>query len=208
MIRLTEGFQLQISRVYQTRNSTTQARDMAELVLFHTHSALGLGTKYPQGPGLATGLNLLTSLRVTIPVFPTALFQPYEGVFRKSGLNHRTKLVALTKSRGSFFPLSWGRFDGDIQSHIGGDDVTISYGRLVLFFLATRVVAKTAYGLSAAQRLDREFHAYAAMRSLQGIVIPRVVGLYTSKDENSMVLIMSYVGKPLETFDELNPTVI
>ncbi|KAJ7759728.1 hypothetical protein DFH07DRAFT_940064 [Mycena maculata] len=205
MIRLTDGFQLQISRVYQTRNSTTQSRDMAELVLFYAHSALGLGTKYPQGPGLATGLNMLTSLRVTIPMFPTALFQPYEGIFRKSGLNHRTKLVALTKSRSSFFPLPWGRFDGDIQSPIGGDDVTISHGRLVLLFLTARVVAKTAYGLSAVQRLDREFHAYAAMHSLQGVVIPRVVGLYTSKDENSMVLIMSYVGKPLETFGEFDP---
>ncbi|KAF7334848.1 Cysteine protease [Mycena sanguinolenta] len=93
MIRLMEGFQLQISRVYQIRNSTTQARDMAELVLFYTHSALGLGTKYPQSSRLATGLHMLTSIRVTIPVFPSALFQPYEGVFRKSGLNHRTHRV-------------------------------------------------------------------------------------------------------------------
>jgi hypothetical protein len=50
MLRLTEDFQLEISCVYKTRTSSTQARDMAELVLFYTHLALGAGYKFSQKP--------------------------------------------------------------------------------------------------------------------------------------------------------------
>ncbi|KAJ7190524.1 hypothetical protein GGX14DRAFT_382088 [Mycena pura] len=74
-----------------------------------------------------------------------------------------------------------------------------------MFFLAARVVAKTAHGPSATQRLDREFHAYAAMRALQGVAIPKVIGLYMSADYESTVLILSYAGKSLQAFSELEP---
>ncbi|KAJ7220206.1 hypothetical protein GGX14DRAFT_695242 [Mycena pura] len=127
MIRLTEDFQLQISRVYQTYESATQAKDMAELVLFYTHSALGC-------------------------------------------------------------------FDGDIQSDTGFNNVTISDGRLVC---CSRPPAST-------RKTHCLYREYAVMRSLEGVAIPRVVGLYTRENKKNMVLIlMSYTGKPLETFSEL-----
>jgi hypothetical protein len=89
------------------------------------------------------------------------------------------------------------RFDGDIQSTIAGHDVSISHGSVLFFFLAARVVAKTA------RRLRREFNAYAAMSDLQGAAIPRVVGLYGCKGKNSVVLLVTYAGKPLQTFADL-----
>ncbi|KAJ7868989.1 hypothetical protein B0H14DRAFT_2572140 [Mycena olivaceomarginata] len=48
----------------------------------------------------------LTAMRVTLPAFPTSVFQPYEGV-SSGGMIGRTKLVS--KSRGSFFPLPWAQ---------------------------------------------------------------------------------------------------
>ncbi|KAJ7927170.1 hypothetical protein B0H13DRAFT_2312769 [Mycena leptocephala] len=142
-------------------------------------------------------LRPLTSMPVMIPAFPTAVFQPYEAVFCDRGHTHRTQLVALPKPLRSFFPLRWVRFDGDIQSSIAGHDVSISHGSVLFFFLAARVVAKTA------RRLRREFNAYAAMSDLQGAAIPRVVGLYGCKGENSVVLLVTYAGKPLQTFADL-----
>ncbi|KAJ7842046.1 hypothetical protein B0H13DRAFT_1572028, partial [Mycena leptocephala] len=49
----------------------------------------------------------------------------------------------------------------------------------------------------------REFNAYAAMSDFQGAAIPRVVGLYGCKGENSVVLLVTYAGKPLQTFADL-----
>ncbi|KAJ7474562.1 hypothetical protein B0H11DRAFT_1330913 [Mycena galericulata] len=202
MLRLTTDFQLEISPVYKTHNSATQASDMAELVLFYTHSALSAGTKFSQKSQRST-LRSFTSMRVMIPAFPTAVFQPYQAVFRDRGLIHRTQLIALPKPSRSVFPLPWVRFDGDMQPRIAGHDVSISHGSVLFLFLAARVVAKTAHGYSAARRLRREFNAYAAMNDLQGAVIPRLVGLYRRKDENSMVLLITYAGKPLQTFADL-----
>ncbi|KAJ7121860.1 hypothetical protein C8R43DRAFT_1112120 [Mycena crocata] len=203
MLRLTPAFELEISRVYQIRNSSTQAMDMAELVLFYTHSALRLGTRYIHPTVSAS--TATTVLHVTLPSIPTALFQPYEGVFRQSGLKYCTKLVPLPESRPSLLPLPWVRFDGDVQSDTGCNGVTISHGHVLFLFLAARVVAKTACEPSAAQRLRHEFRAYAALRGLQGVEIPKVVGLFRRNDDNNLVLLITYAGKQLKTFAYLNP---
>ncbi|KAJ7777787.1 hypothetical protein B0H14DRAFT_3894254 [Mycena olivaceomarginata] len=41
LLRLTESLQLEMSRVYQVSGSPTQARDIAALVLFYGHAAVG-----------------------------------------------------------------------------------------------------------------------------------------------------------------------
>lgn len=194
MLRVTDSLQLEISPVYVVRESVTQAMDMTLLVLFYTHAALRVGMTYAPATGIA-------AMRVTLPAFPTSVFQPYEGEFR-GGIIGRTKLIS--KSRASFFALPWVRFDGDVQS--SSNDVTIAYGHLVFLFFASRtLVAKTAHGLSATQRLGREYNAYAVMRTLQGVVIPKVIGMYTTTDGKNTVLMMSYAGKALRAFSELEP---
>ncbi|KAF8215467.1 hypothetical protein K438DRAFT_1955439 [Mycena galopus ATCC 62051] len=201
LLRLTPDYQLEISRVYQTRHSTRQASDMAELVLFYTHSALSAGTKFSQIR--TTAIAPVTGLRVIVPSFPTHVFQPYEAVFRDHGLAHRTQLIALAKGPRSLFPLPWVHFDADTHSHILGHDVSISHGSILFLFLAARVVAKTAHGYPAIRRLRREFKAYAAMRDLQGAVIPKLVGFYRRKDDKSVVLLVTYAGTPLQNFGDL-----
>jgi hypothetical protein len=194
MLRVTDSLQLEISPVYAVRESATQAMDTTLLVLFYTHATLRAGKTY----ALATGIN---AMRVTLPAFPTSVFRPYEGVFR-GGVIGRTKLVS--KSSGSFFPLPWAWFDGNVRSN--SNDVTIAYGRLILLFVASRsLVAKTAHGPSATQRLVREYNAYTAMRTLQGTAIPTVMGMFTTKDGKNTVLMMSHAGKALRTFSDLKP---
>ncbi|KAJ7710845.1 hypothetical protein B0H17DRAFT_1027764, partial [Mycena rosella] len=174
----------------------TQATDAAILVLFYTHAALGAGKRYADAP--ARGI---TAMRVTLPAFPTWVFQPHEGVFR-GGIIGRTKLIS--KSRASFFTLPWVRFDGDVQS--SSNNVSITYGRLIFLFVASRgLIAKTAHGPTASQRLIREYNAYAAMRTLQGAAIPTVIGMFITKDGKNTVLMMSYAGKALRAFSELEP---
>ncbi|KAJ7826124.1 hypothetical protein B0H14DRAFT_2596036 [Mycena olivaceomarginata] len=147
----------------------------------------------------ATGI---TAMRVTLPAFPTSVFQPYEGVFRGGAIG-RTKLVS--KSSGSFFPLPWAWFDGNVRSN--SNHVTIAYGRLILLFVASRsLVAQTAHGPSATQRLVGEYNAYTAMRTLQGTAIPTVMGMFTTKDGKNTVLMMSHAGKALRTFSDLKPS--
>ncbi|KAJ7215254.1 hypothetical protein C8J57DRAFT_1538243 [Mycena rebaudengoi] len=196
MVRLTDTLQLEISPVYSIRESTAQVRDAEILVLFYTHAALGVGKRY--SVSRASGI---TAMRITLPAFPTSLFQSSEGIFR-GGIIGRTKLIS--KSRASFSPLPWVRFDGDVQSTSNG--VTIAYGRLIFLFVASRsLVTKSAHGPSATQRLVREYDAYAAMRTLQGAAIPKVIGMFTSKDGRNTVLMMSYAGKALRAFSELKP---
>ncbi|KAJ7772913.1 hypothetical protein DFH07DRAFT_718451, partial [Mycena maculata] len=67
------------------------------------------------------------------------------------------------------------------------------------------LVAKTAHGPSATQRLVCEYNAYTAMRTLQGTVIPTVMGMFTTKDGKNTVLMMSYAGEALKTFSDLRP---
>ncbi|KAJ7091619.1 hypothetical protein C8R44DRAFT_891440 [Mycena epipterygia] len=178
MLRLTDALQLEISPVYTTRGSMDQATDATILVLFYTHAALGAGKRYSHAP--ATGI---TAMRLTLPAFPTSL---------------------ISKSRASFFPLPWVRFDGDVQS--SSNNVSITYGRLIFLFVASRgLIVKTTHGPTASQRLIREYNAYAAMRTLQGAAIPTVIGMFITKDGKNTVLMMSYAGKALRAFSELEP---
>ncbi|KAJ7437503.1 hypothetical protein FB451DRAFT_1378575 [Mycena latifolia] len=182
MLRLTPEFQLEISPVYKVRGSATQVTDTSTLVLFYTHAALRAGATYPRASSASI------AMRVTLPAFPTSVSQPYEAL--------------RSKSRGSFLRLPWVRFDGDVQS--SSNDVTIAYGRLILFFVASRrLVAKTAYAPAATQRLVCEYDAYIAMRTLQGVAIPKVIGIFTTKDGKHTVLMMSYAGEALTAFSEL-----
>jgi hypothetical protein len=122
-------------------------------------------------------------------------------VFR-GGIIGRTKFIS--KSRASFSPLPWVRFDGDVQS--SNNDVTIAYGHLIFLFVASRsLVAKTAHGPSATQRLVCEYNAYAAMRPLQGTAIPKMIGMFSTGDGKNRVLMMSYAGKALRAFSGLQP---
>ncbi|KAJ7816603.1 hypothetical protein B0H14DRAFT_1395097 [Mycena olivaceomarginata] len=195
MVRVTDTLQLELSPVYAVRDSATQARDVALLVLFYTHAALRAGQTY------ADARAGITAMRIILPAFPTWVFEPYEGIFR-GGMIGRTKLVS--KSRGSFLPLPWAWFDGDVRS--SSNDVTIIQGRLVLLFVVSRrLIAKLAHGPSATQRLVREYNVYNAMRGLQGAAIPKMMGMYTSKDGKNTVLMMSYAGKALSAFSELEP---
>ncbi|KAJ7026399.1 hypothetical protein C8F04DRAFT_901864, partial [Mycena alexandri] len=67
------------------------------------------------------------------------------------------------------------------------------------------VVAKIAHGSAATHRLDREFLAYSALRTWQGVAIPRIFGMYTSTDKTTKVLLMSDAGKTLRDFGDLEP---
>ncbi|KAK7013592.1 hypothetical protein R3P38DRAFT_3207003 [Favolaschia claudopus] len=175
MILLTDLLQLQISPVYAIRGSNTQAADAALLVLFYAHAALGAGTKYPRR-------SEVTAMHVTLPVFPTSVFQPYEG---------RDLSPDLVSVRSDV--------------HSSNNEVTITYGRLVfLFFASTTLIAKTAHGPSANQRLLREYDVYHALRLWQGVAIPKLVGVFVTGDGRNTVLLLSYTGKALKAFSELN----
>ncbi|KAJ7190501.1 hypothetical protein GGX14DRAFT_483096 [Mycena pura] len=187
---------LEVSPVYRVRGSRalTQAADMAALSLFYTFAAIRRGFVYPPS-------NTSVVWSVRIPEFPPAIFQPYQGVFLDKGLTERTKLGAISKFKGSILPLRWLGLYGNVQCT--GNDVTVADGFLYLFFLAARVVAKTAHAPSAARRLEHEFRAYSALRSLQGVAIPRFLGLYISEDQDKTVLLTSHAGKSLRDFGEL-----
>ncbi|KAJ6483468.1 hypothetical protein DFH09DRAFT_1340469 [Mycena vulgaris] len=82
----------------------------------------------------------------------------------------------------------------------------LTSGRLIFLFVASRgLIAKTAHGPTASQRLIREYNAYTAMRTLQGAAIPTVIGMFITKDGKNTVLMMSYAGKALRAFSELEP---
>ncbi|KAJ7714829.1 hypothetical protein DFH07DRAFT_974358 [Mycena maculata] len=191
LVRLRPSLQLEISEVYSIRNSPTQLEDIAILVLFCTLATAGQGTSYPQQTEV---------WRVHIPQFPTWVLQPYQGVFWDGARKQQTKFC---KPRNSFLlPLSWLGLEGEVQ--LAANDVSITHGQLLLFFLAAHVVAKIAHGVAAAQRLDREFLAYSALRTWQGVAIPRIFGLYMSTDQTTKVLLMSDAGKALRDFSDLD----
>ncbi|KAK6964710.1 kinase-like protein, partial [Favolaschia claudopus] len=175
LFRVTDSLQLAMSPVYNIRGSETQVRDLTELTL-------------------------VIAMPVTLPAFPTSVFQPYEGVFR-GGRIGRTKLVSTGSNRS--FHLPWARFYGDVRST--SNDVAIVYGRLIfLFFASGTLIAKAAWGKSATQRLHREYDAYDVMHTLQGIAIPKIAGMFAAGDGKIKVLIMSYAGITLTGFSELN----
>ncbi|KAF7292958.1 Kinase-like protein [Mycena indigotica] len=194
MIRVTDSLQLEISPVYALRDSPTQADDMALLVLFYAHAALRAGKTYQDA--------VTTAMRITLPLFPTSVFQPYEGVFR-GGVIGRTKLVP--KFAGSWFPLSLAWFDGTVRFDSNG--ITVAYGQLVfLLFPSPGLITKTSHDTSATERLVHEYNVYSTLQDLQGAAIPKVVGIFETKDSESRhtVLMMSWMGRALKTFNELN----
>jgi hypothetical protein len=198
---------------------------MAELVLFYAHAAVEPPFTYPPldaeaaaadspstptDPGFpyapSSGSESMSSTPTrahwfTVPSFPPHLFQPYEGLFRTGSLLRLAELSPLHKPSRYHFP---ARFLGEWGFNRHDGDVKITPGRLVFWFLAIPVVAKTAYGPRASERLRIEFEAYKHLRALQGRAIPTVVGLYTNKSDGGSVLIMSHTGKPLETFAALS----
>ncbi|KAF8152009.1 hypothetical protein K438DRAFT_1987961 [Mycena galopus ATCC 62051] len=180
-------------KVYSIHNSPTQLEDTAILVLFCTLAAAEQVTIYPQA---------IEAWRVQIPQFPTWVLQLYQGVFRDGARQQQTEFC---KPRKSFLvpPLSWLDLEGEVQS--AANDVSIAHGQLLLFFLATRVVVKIGHGVAAAQRLDREFLAYSALCTWQGVAIPRIFGLYMGTDQTTKVLLMSDAGKALRDFNDLEP---
>lgn len=192
LVRLSTSLQLEISDIYRIRDSPTQLDDMVILVLFCTLSALSQEIIYPAGPEVR---------RVHIPQFPTWVLRPYQGVFWDGARQQQTKFCKPRKS--SFLPLSWLGLEGEVLSI--ANDVSVARGQLLLFFLAARVVAKIAHSVAASQRLDREFLAYSALRTWQGVAIPRIFGIYTSTDETTKVLLMSDAGKTLRDFGDLEP---
>lgn len=193
LVRLTALQQLEISKVYSICDSPTQLDDTVILVLFSTLAAVGKVETYPtQTVGV---------WRVNIPQFPTWVFQPYQAVFRDGARQQQTELC---KSRKSFFlPLRWLGLEGEVQSD--DNDVTVAYGQLLLFFFAARVFVKAAHSASAAQRLDREFLVYSALRAWQGVAIPSIFGMYTGTDQTTKMLLMSDAGKALRDFNDLEP---
>ncbi|KAJ7884211.1 hypothetical protein B0H14DRAFT_3432624 [Mycena olivaceomarginata] len=161
-----------------TSGSPTQAQDMTALVLFYAHATVVAGTRYkpPSTP---------RSSSHTRACFAKARRNP-----RRSSWTFRSSAARSCCSDG----LVKGR----------RNDVTVTNGFLRLFFLGARVVAKMAHGGSAARRLDLQFRVHTPFHALQGVAIPRVVGLYKSGDQDTRVLILSHAGKPLRDFDELD----
>ncbi|KAJ7499371.1 hypothetical protein FB451DRAFT_1385070 [Mycena latifolia] len=202
LLSLSPTYQFLISRLYKINDSTTQLQDITELVLFYADAIVNPGAPYSQRPAWASS----PVLRVSIPVFPPHLFQPYEALFRNGRLTHRAKLSPVKNSTSPSFPALSLRFHGDSGLNRPDADVVISFGRLVFWFLDARVVAKTANGPRASKRLFHEFKAYNVMRALQGAAIPTLVGLYTNNSNGSSVLILSHVGAPLGTFKALSLT--
>jgi hypothetical protein len=100
-----------MSRVYKVRGLPTQAADMAALVLFYSPAAAGAGTRYvPKStPSLLP--------RVTIPTFPTSVFQPCQAVFHEGELQRSKKLADISTRRSSFLPLRRLCFDGLVTGH-------------------------------------------------------------------------------------------
>ncbi|KAK6968911.1 Proteophosphoglycan ppg4 [Favolaschia claudopus] len=201
LLQLSGTCQLRVSRLYQINDSQSQLEDITELVLFYAHAIVNPGTPYSQRP---TGTSTTLVYHVSIPPLPSPLFQPYEALFRNGRLTHRAKLSPAKEFAPTFsFPALPLRFHGDANLDRPDTDVGISFGRLVFWFLAFRVVAKTARSPSATQRLLREFHVYKALRIMQRGTIPTLIGLYTNTSNGSLVLITSHVGAPLVTFSSL-----
>ncbi|KAJ7077074.1 hypothetical protein C8R44DRAFT_826482 [Mycena epipterygia] len=204
LLTLSPTYQFLISRLYEINNSPTQLQDITDLVLFYSHAIVNPGAPYSQQPVRTSGSPVF---RVSIPAFPPRLFQPYEALFRNGRLTHRAKLSPVKNSTNLSFPALSLRFHGDDSLNRPDTDVVISFGRLVFWFLDAHVVAKSANGPRASQRLLHEFKAYNVMWALQGAAIPTLVGLYTNYNSNgSSVLILSHVGAPLGTFEALSPT--
>ncbi|KAJ7208130.1 hypothetical protein C8J57DRAFT_1734075 [Mycena rebaudengoi] len=195
-----DGFhQFRTSHVYTILGSVTQARDMAELVLFYTHALLTRQTPYPRSPSPSTSV-----YRITVPAFSPRLFQPQEALFCNGPLIHRSKLAALRPIPNKSIPRPLSvQFHTSHASCWHEGDIIVSFGRLIFWFFETHIVAKAAYQPSALDRLLHEFAVYDFLRALQGVVIPSLFGLYRNLNDGSSILIISYAGGTLADFDTL-----
>ncbi|KAJ7216902.1 hypothetical protein C8J57DRAFT_1732409 [Mycena rebaudengoi] len=179
-----DGFhQFRISRVYIILGSVTQARDMAELVLFYTHALLTRQTPYPRSPSPSTSV-----YRITVPAFSPRLFQPQEALFCNGPLIHRSKLAALRPIPNKSIPRLYPSNSTLLMLHVGMKETSLS---------------PSVDSSSALDRLLHEFAVYDFLRALQGVVIPSLFGLYRNLNDGSSILVISYAGGTLADFDTL-----
>ncbi|KAJ7120385.1 hypothetical protein C8R44DRAFT_853572 [Mycena epipterygia] len=196
LLLLDGSHQFRISRVYTILGSSTQARDMVELVLFYTHALLTRRPPYP--PSRPPSVSVY---RVTVPAFSPRLFQPHEALLCNGRLIHRAKLV---RSPGKPIPRPFSvQFYTSHASFRHEGDIFVSFGRLIFWLFDTRIVAKAAYQSSALDRLQHEFAVYEFLRALQGVVIPSLFGMYRNPSDGSSMLVTSYTGVTLKDFDTL-----
>ncbi|KAJ6521607.1 hypothetical protein B0H19DRAFT_1386825 [Mycena capillaripes] len=199
LLFLNDSHQFCTSRVYTILGSATQARDMAELVLFYTHALFTRRTPYPRSHSPSPSV-----YRVTVPAFSPRLFQPQEALLCNGPLIHRAKLAALwpISDKSILRPLSVQFHTSQASSRHDGD-ITVSFGRLIFWLFDTHIVAKAAYQSSALDRLLHEFAVYEFLRALQGVVIPSLFGMYRNLSDGSSILVTSYAGVTLEDYDTL-----
>ncbi|KAJ7444311.1 hypothetical protein FB451DRAFT_1413218 [Mycena latifolia] len=192
---------LRVSRVYVKRGSTTQARDMAELVLFYTHALLTRRTPYPRSSSPSTSV-----FRVTVLAFSPCLFQPQEALLCNGPLIHRANLAALGRVPDKPIPrrLSVQLHTSHASCRHDGD-IIVSFGRLIFWLFETHIVAKAAYQPSASDRLLHEFAVYEFLRALQGVAIPSLFGMYRNLSDGSSMLVSTYAGVTLKDFDTFVP---
>ncbi|KAJ6528015.1 hypothetical protein B0H19DRAFT_1243089 [Mycena capillaripes] len=197
LIQLSDDHQLYMSHVYHIHGSRDQAGDMAELVLFYAHATFAKPLELPPRP--------VTICRVTVPSFSPAVFQPHQGFIRVGNVIRSVKLSAPQHSSGRVFPPFIPlRVEGYAEQIRHDGQVRITFIRLRFLLFEASAVAKAAYGHCASNRLNHEFDAYNALRSLQGISIPTLFGLYHDNCDGSSVLITSDEGTPLDGFDKLS----
>ncbi|KAJ7867646.1 hypothetical protein B0H13DRAFT_2281170 [Mycena leptocephala] len=199
LVYLGDDYQLHMSQVYNIRESPTQAEDMARLVLFYAHAMLS-------EPLTMRSTNSVFAGRVEVPSFPPSIFQPYKGKIRLGNGVRSVKLAPAQQSpRWWFLPSIPLKVEGYAEESRHEGDIRITFIKLIFTIFQRRAVAKASYGLPASDRILHEFQAYNALHALQGYSIPTLYGLYHSEyDGSSLVLITSYEGKALHSFDELS----
>jgi hypothetical protein len=199
LVYVGDDDQLYMSQVYQIRESSTQADDMAQLVLFYAHAMLS-------EPLALRSTNSIFAGRVEVPSFPPSIFTPYKGKIRLGRGVRSVKLFPLQRSpRRWFLPSIPLKVEGYAEESRHEGDIRITFLKLIFAIFQRRAVAKASYGLPASDRVLHEFHAYNALHALQGCSIPTLYGLYRSEyDGSSLVLITSDEGRALHTFDELS----
>ncbi|KAJ7866710.1 hypothetical protein B0H13DRAFT_1068972 [Mycena leptocephala] len=143
---------------------------------------------------------------VEVPSFPPSIFQPYKGKIRLGNGVRSVKLAPAQQSpRWWFLPSIPLKVEGYAEESRHEGDIRITFIKLIFTIFQRRAVAKASYGLPASDRILHEFQAYNALHALQGYSIPTLYGLYHSEyDGSSLVLITSYEGKALHSFDELS----
>ncbi|KAF7328197.1 RIO-like kinase [Mycena venus] len=199
LLLLDGSHQFCISRVYTILGSSTQARDMVELVLFYAHALLTRRPPYP--PSRPPSVSVY---RVTVPEFSPRLFQPHEALLCNGRLIHRAKLAILPRIPGKPNPRPFSvQFHTSHASCRHEGDIVVSFGRLIFWLFDTHIVAKAAYQSSALDRLQHEFAVYEFLRALQGVVIPSLFGMYRNLSDGSSMLVTSYAGVTLKDFDTL-----